>query len=169
MRTRPSVVLASCCDTVALAFREHPDDYLLFLGRFTEGKGVLHAIDVAKRAGMRLILAAADNDYYRDAVASQVDGTQIVYTRRYVNKLEDRFDGALWIMNADGSKNRFLAKGGGARWSPDGTRIAYLNDGEPRGTQIFVHFMDADRTSSQITRVDQAIGQVAVLRGNVGP
>jgi dipeptidyl aminopeptidase/acylaminoacyl peptidase len=88
------------------------------------------------------------------------DGTQIVYTRRFVNTLEDRFDAALWIMNADGSKNRFLAKGGGARWSPDGTRIAYLNDGEPRGTQIFVRFMDADRASSQITRVDQAIGDI---------
>ena len=66
-------------DTGALAFQEHPEDYLLFLGRFTEGKGVLQAIDVAKRAGMPLILAAAENDYYRDAVAPQVDGTQIVY------------------------------------------------------------------------------------------
>jgi len=28
---------------------------------------------------MRLILAAAENDYYRDVVAPQVDGTQIVY------------------------------------------------------------------------------------------
>src|SRR5437868_1082652 len=43
------------------------------------------------------------------------DGSQIVYTRRYVNKLEDRFDGALWIMSADGTKNRFLTKGSGAR------------------------------------------------------
>jgi len=66
-------------DTMALAFQEHPDDYLLFLGRFTEGKGVLQAIEVAKRAGIRLILAAADNDYYRDVVAPHVDGTQITY------------------------------------------------------------------------------------------
>jgi glycosyltransferase involved in cell wall biosynthesis len=66
-------------DTDALAFREQPDDYLLFLGRFTEGKGVLPAIEVAKRAGMRLILAAAENDYYRDTVAPHVDGVNIVY------------------------------------------------------------------------------------------
>src|SRR5436190_21991820 len=70
------------------------------------------------------------------------DGSQIVYTRRFVNKLEDRFDGALWIMNADGTKNRFLTKGSTARWSPDGTRIAYVNTGEPRGNQIFVRWMD---------------------------
>ena len=66
-------------DTDALSFRQDPDDYLLFLGRFTAGKGVLEAIAVAKRAGMRLILAAAENDYYRDSVARHVDGKQIVY------------------------------------------------------------------------------------------
>src|ERR1700741_2499642 len=41
-------------DTDALSFRQDPDDSLLFLGRFTAGKGVLEAIAVAKRAGMRL-------------------------------------------------------------------------------------------------------------------
>ena len=38
-------------DTDRFTFRETPDDYLLFLGRFTEGKGVLQAIEVARRAG----------------------------------------------------------------------------------------------------------------------
>ena len=88
------------------------------------------------------------------------DGTQIIYTRRQVNKLEDRFDATLWIVSVDGTKNRFLAKGGGARWSPDGTRIAYLADGEPRGTQLFVRWMDAEGATSQITRVDQSIADI---------
>jgi glycosyltransferase involved in cell wall biosynthesis len=66
-------------DTDAYAFRETPDDYLLFLGRFTEGKGVLQAIEVARRAGMRLLLAAAADAYYRERVAPEVDGRQIVY------------------------------------------------------------------------------------------
>jgi glycosyltransferase involved in cell wall biosynthesis len=66
-------------DTAALAFQPEPDDYLLFLGRFTEGKGVLQAIEIARRSGMRLLLAAAENEYYRDAVAPLVDGQQIVY------------------------------------------------------------------------------------------
>jgi glycosyltransferase involved in cell wall biosynthesis len=66
-------------DTRALAFRRDPDDYLLFLGRFTEGKGVLQAIDVARRTGIRLVLAAADNDYYREHVAAHVDGSHVVY------------------------------------------------------------------------------------------
>jgi glycosyltransferase involved in cell wall biosynthesis len=66
-------------DTDAFTFRETPDDYLVFLGRFTEGKGVLQAIEVARLTGMRLILAAAENDYYRQEIASHVDGTNVVY------------------------------------------------------------------------------------------
>jgi glycosyltransferase involved in cell wall biosynthesis len=66
-------------DTHAFTFREHPDDYLLFLGRFTEGKGVLQAIELAKRVGMRLILAAAEDSYYREQVAPHVDGRRVVY------------------------------------------------------------------------------------------
>jgi glycosyltransferase involved in cell wall biosynthesis len=66
-------------DTDRLVFRERPDDYLLFLGRFTEGKGVLQAIDVARRTGIQLVLAAADNDYYREHVAAHVDGLHIIY------------------------------------------------------------------------------------------
>ena len=66
-------------DTDRFTFRETPEDYLLFLGRFTEGKGVLQAIEVARRAGMRLILAAADEEYYHTHVAPLVDGRQIVY------------------------------------------------------------------------------------------
>jgi glycosyltransferase involved in cell wall biosynthesis len=66
-------------DTTNFTFREKPDDYLLFLGRFTEGKGVLQAIEIAKRVGMRLILAAAEDEYYREKVAPHVDGRHIVY------------------------------------------------------------------------------------------
>jgi glycosyltransferase involved in cell wall biosynthesis len=66
-------------DTDRFTFREHPDDYLLFLGRFTEGKGPLQAIDVARRLGMRLILAAAEEPYYHEHVRPLVDGKQIVY------------------------------------------------------------------------------------------
>ncbi|MSR35094.1 MAG: glycosyltransferase family 4 protein [Gemmatimonadetes bacterium] len=66
-------------DIGAFAFRAQPEDYLLFLGRFTEGKGVLQAIEVARRVGMRLILAAAEEDYYHEHVAPHVDGVSVVY------------------------------------------------------------------------------------------
>src|SRR5690349_17939949 len=47
------------------------------------------------------------------------DGSRIVYTRQSVNKQDDKFESALWILNADGSQHRFLVKGQSARWSPD--------------------------------------------------
>ncbi len=66
-------------DTDNFTFQAKADDYLLFLGRFTEGKGVLQAIEIAKRVGMRLILAAAEGEYYREKIAPHVDGRHIVY------------------------------------------------------------------------------------------
>ncbi|MBI4408967.1 MAG: S9 family peptidase [Gemmatimonadetes bacterium] len=89
------------------------------------------------------------------------DGKQIVYTRRWIDKLNDRWKTSLWIMNADGSRNRFLVDGSSPRWSPDGTRIAYLADGEPEGEQIFVRWMDAEGAVSQVTRLTETPSQLA--------
>ena len=66
-------------DTDNFTFQDKPEDYLLFLGRFTEGKGVLQAIEIAKRVGIRLILAAAEGEYYREKIAPHVDGRHVVY------------------------------------------------------------------------------------------
>ena len=86
------------------------------------------------------------------------DGSQVVFTRRAVDKMKDQFETGLWIMNADGSRLRFLVKGASAVWSPDGTRIAYLAEGEPGGQQLFVRYMDAEGAVTQITRVTRSPG-----------
>jgi Tol biopolymer transport system component len=44
------------------------------------------------------------------------DGKQVIYTRRWVNQLTDRWESQLWIMNADGSRNRFLTTKGCHPW-----------------------------------------------------
>ncbi|MGH9321092.1 MAG: S9 family peptidase, partial [Vicinamibacteria bacterium] len=84
------------------------------------------------------------------------DGTQVVYTRGWVDKQADKWETALWVVNADGSKNRHLAEGSSPRWSPDGARIAYLAEGEPQGEQIFVRYMDAEGATTQVTRLETA-------------
>src|SRR4026209_998536 len=86
------------------------------------------------------------------------DGAQIVYTRRWVKQNADRRGAGLAIMHAEGSRNPFLTKGSNARWSPDGTRIAYFADGEPKGTQLFVRWMDAEGATSQVSRVSENPG-----------
>lgn len=83
------------------------------------------------------------------------DGRQIVYTRQWVDKMNDRFVRETWIMNIDSSKNRFLVKGSSPRWSPKGERLAYLAKGEPSGSQIFVLWMDTLQ-STQVTRVESS-------------
>jgi dipeptidyl aminopeptidase/acylaminoacyl peptidase len=88
------------------------------------------------------------------------DGSQIIYTRRWVNRIDDKWESALWIMSVDGARHRFLVKGSDAHWSPDGNRIAYLADGEPSGTQVFVRWMDAQGATSQITRVTATPGSL---------
>ncbi|HEV3139973.1 MAG TPA: hypothetical protein VGY57_05635, partial [Vicinamibacterales bacterium] len=72
------------------------------------------------------------------------DGSRIVYTRQHVNKMEDKWDSELWILNADGSQHRFLTKGSSPRWSADSKRLLYLAEGDPKGSQIFVRWMDTD-------------------------
>src|SRR5437899_2996990 len=84
------------------------------------------------------------------------DGSRIVYTRQNVNQIEDKWESSLWILNADGSQHRFLVKGQNARWSPDGKRLMYLAEGEPKGTQLFVRWVDADGPATQITHVGEA-------------
>lgn len=84
------------------------------------------------------------------------DGSQIVYTRRWVDKMSDRWRTSLWIMNADGTRARLLADGSGAQWSPDGTRIAYVAEGRPAGAQIFVKWVALEGAGSQISNLTEA-------------
>ncbi|MEO7965281.1 MAG: S9 family peptidase, partial [Gemmatimonadaceae bacterium] len=80
--------------------------------------------------------------------------------RRFVDKQHDAFESSLWIMNADGSENRFLAKGASARWSPDGTRLAFLAEGAPHGAQIFVRWMNTEGATSQVTREEEGANDI---------
>ena len=89
------------------------------------------------------------------------DGQQVIYTRQWIDKVNDTRKSSLWIIDADGSRNRFLVDGSGARWSPNGDRIAFVADGEPEGPQIFVRWMDAEGATSQITRVERAPGDLS--------
>ena len=87
------------------------------------------------------------------------DGSQIIYSRNWIDKLNDRRQSSIYIMNADGSKPRKLLDGGAPIWSPDGTRIAYTAQGEPNNTpQIFVRYMDAEGAVTQVTRVTASPG-----------
>lgn len=88
------------------------------------------------------------------------DGSEVLYTRTLVDKINDRRASSVWIMNADGSKKRFLVDGSSPQWSPDGTRIAFTAEGEPGGSQVFVRWMDDEGLVTQVTRVQKSPSNV---------
>src|ERR1700757_4183120 len=110
-------MLALAITPVAVFAQETPSDTLLTVG---------HYFDIEQVSDPQI----------------SPDGSQIVYSRRWVNKLEDKYETTLWIMRADGSHARVFTKGSSPKWSPDGTRIAYLGEGEPKGAQIFVRWVE---------------------------
>lgn len=85
------------------------------------------------------------------------DAKRIIYVRQIVNQLEDKWDSALWVMNADGSQNRFFAKGSNARWSSEGQRVLYLAEGDGGLPQIFVRWVDIDGPATQVTHATERV------------
>lgn len=68
-------------DPSEFTFNDEPGDYLVFLGRFHPEKGTHLAIEIAKRSGVRLKIAAIaqDDRYFTTQVEPHIDGDQIQY------------------------------------------------------------------------------------------
>src|SRR5262249_23217807 len=71
-------------DFGAYEFGAGPGNYLVFLGRMSRQKSPLHAIAIAKAAGMPLVLAgkpqdAREVDYFAREVRPRIDGKEVVY------------------------------------------------------------------------------------------
>jgi dipeptidyl aminopeptidase/acylaminoacyl peptidase len=86
------------------------------------------------------------------------DGSQIVFTRGWMDMTKDQAQSNLWLVGFDGSHPRELTQGAwrdsAPVWSPDGKRIAFVStrSGAPQ-----IHVMWADtREASQLTHVDYA-------------
>jgi glycosyltransferase involved in cell wall biosynthesis len=70
-------------DVESFPYEEEKDDYLLFLSRISPDKAPHLAIEVAKRLGLRIIVAGkidpnpVDEEYFRIQVAPLIDGRQV--------------------------------------------------------------------------------------------
>jgi dipeptidyl aminopeptidase/acylaminoacyl peptidase len=105
-------------------------------------------------------LTAMDEFQLQLATDPQIspDGKKIIYVRRFADPLTDRRYSNLWIINADGTDHRPITTGNRSdmspRWSPDGTRVAFLSDADGK-QQIYIRWMDSGQTA-RVTNLDQA-------------
>jgi dipeptidyl aminopeptidase/acylaminoacyl peptidase len=91
------------------------------------------------------------------------DGRRIVYVRNFFDVKTDRRRSNLWAIDADGSNHRPLTSGNAndsqPRFSPDGTRIAFVSSRE-EGAQIWVHWFD-NAHSARISRLPESPGNLS--------
>ena len=69
-------------DTNLFSFEPEPEDYLLYLGRITEEKGVHDAIAAAKAAGLPLRIAGtsyAKEGYWQRVIEPEINGVSVRY------------------------------------------------------------------------------------------
>ncbi len=89
------------------------------------------------------------------------DGSQVVYTHGWVDRMNDSWESSIRIVNSDGSRPRELIAGSSPRWSPTGDRIAFLAPDDEGNTQIFIRWMDAEGAVSPVTRLTEAPSDIA--------
>lgn len=91
------------------------------------------------------------------------DGKRIVYVRNSADISADRRVSNLWIINSDGSDHRPLTTGtysdSSPRWSPDGTRIAFVSDRDGK-SQLYIRWMDTGQIA-KLSDLDNAPAGIA--------
>ncbi|GAA4771063.1 S9 family peptidase [Novosphingobium ginsenosidimutans] len=82
------------------------------------------------------------------------DGKTIAYVRRSADVMSDRVRGSVWLVDVASGEQRPLVTGPGSygspRWSPDGSRLAYIS-GDEGGAQLWVRWV----SSGAVTRITQ--------------
>ena len=78
------------------------------------------------------------------------DGTYVIFTKKFIDKKNDKRITEHWIMNKDGSNKRFFVEGSNLKWSPGSKKIAYVKEDENDTSQIYVKNL-INESESKIT------------------
>ena len=97
-------------DAAQFTFRKSPGEYLLFIGRFHPEKGTHLAIEIAKRAGIRIKLAGIPHDerYFDELVSPHIDGDAVEFLGEVRGARRDEvLGGALALVHMTTRPERF--------------------------------------------------------------
>jgi len=88
-------------DLRRFSFRPKHGEYLLFCGQIKDNNGAGECIEVARRTGMRLLLAGSieDQDYFGRYVLPQLDGSRITYAGSVGWKRDELFGNAYALLH----------------------------------------------------------------------
>ncbi|MGQ9801045.1 MAG: S9 family peptidase [Candidatus Saccharicenans sp.] len=86
------------------------------------------------------------------------DGRRVVFTRSWIDKINDQTRSNIWIIETNGSRLRQLTSGNWKDtypvWSPDGQKLAFISDREG-SEQLYVLFMDTKEVA-RLTNLERA-------------
>lgn len=82
-------VIYNGIDVNEIPFTEEPEDYFIIVGRMTPGKGIAEAIQIARRASIKLVIVGHvtshlpwSQEYFLSQVKPHIDGDKIRYIER---------------------------------------------------------------------------------------
>ena len=132
-------------------------------GAIVAGAAVLlMSLWLPSQAGAQAKQGVLDKDTFMDMEtvsnpAISPDGSQVVFSRGWVDKVKDQGRTNIWIVDTAGTRLRELTRGSwrdsAPVWSPDGSRIAFLSDRDGT-TQIHVLFVTTGELS-QLTHIER--------------
>jgi glycosyltransferase involved in cell wall biosynthesis len=87
-------------DLKGFTFRAESGDYLLFFSRIHNDKGAHEAIEIARRAGRRLLMAGIvqDKEYYRQKIEPYLDGKNVAYLGSVGGSARDELLGGAYAL-----------------------------------------------------------------------
>lgn len=100
---------------------------------------------------------------YATSPQTTPDGQSVYYERRSMDIMTDRVGTNIWTVDLDGGNHRAVLSGKAQyrmpRFSPDGTRLAYLSN-EDGKTQIYIRWLDSGDTT-RVTNLERSPSNIS--------